>query len=79
MLPIEFEGSQVIGKPKDMTDEECMSIHALLGRDESGVPFFLECWKPSYEDIEAIKRGEPIWLKILGVSLPPIAMFTINE
>lgn len=79
MLPIDFEGSQVIGKPKNMTDEECFGLHAFVGIDENGYKYFLECWKPSKEDIDAIAAGRPIWIKILSNGLPPIAVWTLDE
>jgi len=80
MIPVDFKGANItIGKPKDMTDEECMGIRVYKSVDESGFPYFLECWQPSYEDIQAIQRGEPIWVKILGQQLPPIAIYTLDE
>lgn len=79
MHPVSFEGATEIKKPADMSDEECSSIWAAHGVDEAGYPFFLEAWKPSYEDIQAINRGEPIYVKIMSNGLPPIAMFTMDE
>lgn len=79
MQPVNFEGAIEIGKPKDMTDEQCMSIYAMKGVDEANFPYFLECWKPSYEDIQAINRGEPIWIKVVSNGLPPIAIWTLDE
>jgi hypothetical protein len=34
MHPIEFEGSRMIGKPDDMTDEQCFGIPAGSGIDD---------------------------------------------
>jgi len=79
MQPVSFEGAVEIKKPASMTDEECMSIWAAHGVDEAGYQYFLEAWKPSYEDIQAINRGEPIYVKIVSNGLPPIAMFTLDE
>lgn len=62
-----------------MTDEQCMSVWASRGVDDAGLPFFLEAWKPSYEDLQALNRGEPIYIKIVSIGLPPIAVFTLNE
>jgi hypothetical protein len=79
MQPINFDGAVEIGKPKELTDEQCMSSFALRGIDENQFPYFLQCWKPSYEDMQAIARGEPIWIKILAQRLPPIAIYTMDE
>lgn len=79
MIPVNFEGAVTIGKPESMTDEQCSNIYAAHGIDESGYRYFIEAWKPSYEDIQAINRGEPIWVRIISNGLPPIAMWTVNE
>lgn len=100
MHPVHFEGAVEIGKPKDMTDEQCMSAWAKFGFDKlhksiqmgatippalyAGVdtddfPYYMTAWKPNKEDIEAINRGEPIYVKTLSKQLPPMALFTIDE
>lgn len=79
MQPVNFEGAVEIKKPANMTDEECMSIWASRGIDLDGYPFFLEAWKPSYEDLQALNRGEPIFIKIISNGLPPIAVYTLDE
>lgn len=79
MIPVFFEGSKEIKRPESMTDDQCMSVWAIQGTDTHGFYFFIEAWKPSYEDIQAINRGEPIYIKIVHNVLPPIAMFTLDE
>lgn len=79
MQPISFEGSTEIKKPEDMTDEQCMSVWATAGVDQDGLPFFLTAWKPSYEDLQAFSRGEPIYVKTIAHGLPPMALFTLDE
>lgn len=78
MSPIEFEGSRMIGKPNDMADEECFAMPIYQSVDSAGYPFFLECWKPNYKDMQAIARGEPIWIKVIALGLPPISVFTMD-
>lgn len=42
--------------------------------------FFLTAWKPSYEDLQALNRGEPVYIKtISNGGLPPMAVFTLDE
>ncbi len=80
MIPIDFEGSNIImEKPKEMTDEQCMPLHAMKSVTTDGFPFFIECWQPNKEDIEAIINGRPIYIQILSNSLPPISVWTLNE
>jgi hypothetical protein len=49
------------------------------GVDTEGFPYFLTAWKPNKEDIEAINRGEPVYVKTLSRGLPPMALFTLDE
>lgn len=79
MHPVEFEGSIEIKKPGNMTDEQCYSLWATAGIDAAGFPYYMTAWKPSYEDIQAINRGEPVYVKVLGKQLPPMALFTLDE
>jgi hypothetical protein len=80
MLPVDFEGSNLtLHRPQDMRDEECMSIKAHLGIDNDGYHFVLTAWQPNKEDIEAINAGRPIMLKVIGSSMPPVAIYTFDE
>jgi len=81
MLPVDFEGTNLtLNKPSEMTDEQCQSVKAFKGIDQEGFPFILLAFKPNYEDIEAIKAGRPIMLKIItAASIPPVAMYTYDE
>lgn len=88
MHPVEFPGSREIKKPNNMTDEECFSIWAMMvdvprGKSPEGEDVFstmwVEAWKPSREDIQAINRGEPVWIQIHSRGLPPVAVFTVDE
>ena len=49
------------------------------GIDNEDFPFYMTAWKPNKEDIEAINRGEPIYIKTLTRQLPPMAVFTLDE
>lgn len=62
-----------------MTDEECFPIPAAKGFDEKGYPYYLTAWKPSYEDLQAFQRGEPVYIKTLCLGLPPMCLFTLDK
>lgn len=49
------------------------------GIDSERFPYYLTAWKPNKEDIEAVNRGEPIYIKTLSRQLPPMAVFTLDE
>lgn len=79
MQPIEFPGSTEIKKPDSMTDEECMSAWAIIHRDPMGhVTGFTTCWKPSYEDLQALNRGEGVFVHYPGPRLAPMSLFTLD-
>ena len=80
MIPIDFEGSNIVlGKPEDMTDEQCQPVKAYAGEDNDGFPFFLTAWQPNKEDIEAINAGRPVMLKLIGYSMQPACLYTFDE
>lgn len=47
--------------------------------DNNKFTYFLTAWKPNYEDLQALNRGEPIYIKTLSNGLPPMSLFTMNE
>jgi len=49
------------------------------GIDTDHFPFFLTAWKPNKEDLNALNRGEPIYVKTVSNGLPPMALFTIDQ
>lgn len=80
MIPIDFAGTNLtLRKPDGMTDEQCMEISAYRGTDSDGYSFILTAWQPNFDDVKAINEGRPIFLKILGKSFQPAAVFTTDE
>jgi hypothetical protein len=102
MHPVNFPEAVEVGKPKDMTDEQCFSVWAKMGFgklyqiiqsngmivlppaiyagiDAENFKYFMTAWKPNKEDIDAINRGEPIYIKTISTGLPPMAVFTLDE
>lgn len=80
MQPINFPGAIEIKKPDGMTDEQCMSTYALINVDEAGnVQGFTQCWKPSYEDLQALNRGEGVYIFWHAPRLAPVAVWTVDE
>lgn len=49
------------------------------GIDNENFPFYMTAWKPNKEDLDALNRGEPIYIKTLCKQLPPMAVFTLDE
>jgi hypothetical protein len=80
MNPVDFPGSnKLYKKPNNMTDEQCFTVHACESVDIEGFKYVLTAWMPSYEDLKAMNNGRPIYLKIIGGGMPPVALFTLDE
>lgn len=63
-----------------MTDEECMSAWAIIHRDEQDrITGFTTCWKPSYEDLQALNEGGGVFVHYPGSRLAPMALFTVDQ
>jgi hypothetical protein len=79
MLPVNFsEANFTFTKPSSMTDEECGDLRVHKGNYSDGTPVIISKWQPSKEDIEAINRGEGVYLSIVGTGMPPVSLFTEN-
>jgi len=49
------------------------------GIDSENFPYYMTAWKPNYEDLQALNRGEPVYIKVVSKALPPMAVFTLDE
>lgn len=79
MRTVQFPGSIEIKKPENMLDEQCISAWCTSGIDADGFPYYMTAWEPNYEDLQALKEGRPIYVKVVGTHLPPMALFTLDE
>jgi hypothetical protein len=75
MIPVSFpEANARYGPPPDLADSQCMTIHAyhgqVVGGSVDGSLIVVTAWKPSPDQIEAMKQGRPILLSFIG-GLPP--------
>lgn len=77
MIPVSFpESNAVLGKPLDMTDEECSPLAVWKGKDAQGFNVIISCWKFNKEDLEEIQKTGQIWLWTYGTLAPPVALTT---
>lgn len=80
MIAIDFpQANLTLRPPATMPDEHCIPLRVFQGTDENGYHFCLSIWQPSKEDLESLNAGNPIALKVLGTTQPPVALFTVNE
>lgn len=88
MHPISFpQQNNVLGKPADMTDDQCNSLpvhhyEQEVGKDEKGNsikwPSIVSCWQLTPEELEEVQRTGIIWVNTLGHTLAPFSLFTKN-
>lgn len=86
-MPIDFPQANVtFQKPEGWTDEECMPLRCCLVKsqlEEEGKVItrqnIISCWQPNKDDVDAINRGEPIFLHLTSNIMPPVWLYTYNE
>lgn len=71
MRPTDFPESNVnMQPPASMDDCTPMPVY-------TDGTFFVSRWMPNREDLDALSRGEPLWLFVWGAQ-PPVALETEN-
>ncbi len=68
------EANVVLGKPEDMTVDECDALSVLRTQTTGGVPVVVSCWKLTKEELEEVNRTGRVWLTVLGITMPPVAL-----
>lgn len=75
MTPTNFpQANKVFKAPPDLEESQCMPLPAYVGivRGGSldGALQVVVAWMPTAEEIEALRRGEPIFLSMMGGLAP---------
>jgi hypothetical protein len=74
MRPIQFKGqTNVLAKPKDMTDEECNALPVQMTKNGEH-PCMESVWELTEEDLAVIKISKCVRLRVIGTMHPPIYM-----
>lgn len=74
MKPIEFdEMTQTIQRPKNMTDEQCSPLPAIVLHAD-GYLHFVSCWKMTWKErLSAFFKGL-CWLSVINSYQPPVSL-----
>ena len=67
------------GKLMQIINSKAYMPHVAAGIDTQNYPYYVTAWKPNKEDLDALNRGEPIYIKTLSQQLPMMAVFTVDE
>jgi hypothetical protein len=71
-VPASFdESNAVLGRPPDMTDEQCGPLSIARATDTEGLPLVISCWKLTQAELDEVNRTGRIWLGIVGITMPP--------
>lgn len=79
MQPFQFPGSVALNPPKEAETGLFLTIYIKPEYNERNQPVVTTAWKPSYEDLQALNRGEPVYITHLGKEFPPFSVFTLDE
>lgn len=68
MLPVDFKYRLMyLGKPAEMTDEECSSLPVWHDGER-----YVSCWKLNAEELKHIQETGTIYIMVTGSGHPPI-------
>ena len=75
MNPTNFpEANTRFGAPPDLSESQCLTIKAyvgvITGGSLDGCQVVVTAWLPTPAELEALNRGNPLFLSFIG-SLPP--------
>lgn len=64
--------NMLLGKPPNLTDEQCMTVPAtlILGGDLG--PEIQTFWRPLPQELEALNRGASVMLTVCSTAHPPV-------
>ena len=72
MKPVYFkESNKVFGKPADMTDEECGSLHVYYEPESTRI---ISKWNLSFKERLSVLFFGTVWVTVHSHSLPPFAL-----
>lgn len=80
MLPSDFPQANIVltAAPNLPPSKSYDNIPAFFGVD-GNIYVFITAWMPSKEDIDAIKSGRPIMVKVYTDHMPSISLFTQDD
>jgi hypothetical protein len=68
VLPTDFKFRNIVlGKPKSMTDEECVSLPAWTNGN-----MYISKWRLNKEELEMIQNTGEIYLQVTSAAHPPV-------
>jgi hypothetical protein len=76
MIPKRIEGAtRYLGAPQGWSpdrDGDCAHLAILDIQAGDHPPVMLSAWEPTPDEIEAMQRGAPVYLQVVGTAHPPV-------
>lgn len=81
MRHINFQGSNwMFDPPRQLADQQPEPMYAYVQRDPKlGLIHTDTMWQPNKEDLANIAAGRPIMLRVMGMGMAKVEMYSINE
>lgn len=82
MLPSNFEEANILllaapNLPPSKCYNDIPAFFGVEGREQMYI--YVTAWIPSKEDMDALKEGRPIMVKIYSDKMPSLSLFTQDE
>ncbi len=75
MVPASFdESTHVLGRPPEMTDDQCDPLCVAGAVTPEGLPLVISCWKMTPDELAEVNRTGRIWLMVVGHTMPPVML-----
>lgn len=72
------ESNLVLGKPNEMTHDQCNSLSVWRGKQADDATVVISCWKLTKEELEEVNKTGRIWLRVCGQTMPPVCLEGIS-
>ena len=75
MHPIQhLSNNDVLQPPAGASVDECRALPITRVVYGSGVPGVVSYWQPSPEQLRLLAAGAAVWISVLGMTHPPLAL-----
>lgn len=68
------ESTGYLGRPTDMTAEQCDPLAVAKAELDDGPPVVVSCWKMTKDELEEFQRTGRVWLIVIGRTMPPVSL-----
>ena len=71
------ESNHVLDTPKG-SQINCDALSVFVGQTDDQTPVVVSCWKLTKDEIDDLLKTGRLWCIIVGQTMPPITLTTVN-